>query len=47
MYSEQLIKYLANYQQEEFKPKEEETKKELHFKDNVKKTYATVPISSK
>jgi hypothetical protein len=47
MYSEQFIKYLVNYQKEEFKPKEEEAKKELHFRNKVNKVYATVPSSSK
>lgn len=47
MYSDELIKYLLEYQKEDFKPVKEKTKKRPLKFDVVKKQYATVPIDAK
>ena len=47
MYSEEFVKYLLKYQNDDFKAQKEENKKVFNLNDLSKKKYATVPINTK
>jgi len=47
MYSEELVKYLLKYHNDDFKVKEKKTHEKFFNFNNLKKKYATVPINSK
>lgn len=45
MYSKEFMKYLMNYQKEDFKP--QETKKEIHFKSSKTGRLAEIVLTVK